>query len=757
MIKKHNRMKQFTSSLLLIIIAALPLHAIQAVPWAVPVIQPDGSTLMVRIIGDEYYHRYSTTDGYTIAPQADGSFTYVVPSANTMLTVLAHDPDKRPATELQFLHGMPTHVTDPTQLSQARQARRQSDIQSRQQSRFDYTHFRGLVILVNYSDRQFSMPDPAAFFDDMINQPGYTGYESNAPLQQAYSHFTGSVRDYVYDNSNHLFDPQFDVVGPVNLNRSISYANGMSRGPEMMAEAVELADSLIDFSQYDTDRDGRVDMVYFIVPGPGANSGAPSAYLWPHKGNMGYLNVLLDGVQLDDYACSTEMLLIDGQEVYDGIGTICHEFSHVLGLPDLYDRDYTQGGGQSIHPDQWELMSNGSYLNYSRTPAGYSLYDKYSLNFASVQTISQPGDYRLPPLETGHQGILLPSPNQGEFFLIENRQPVKWDAYLPGHGMLVARVDSVDEQAWLSKEINTDPSHNHYQLLRAGNEASITAMSLDSDSYPGSRAVTSLNNFSTPNLLTWDGQYNDWSITDITEQDQQISFSIVAGQAPYTLVEDFEGMATSDDKNLQGVEGAFSRWYFSKSRIEAPADTTQCHGQHALALFKGSAAVTDTIPYAISRVTLIVTNANSTIGTFALEYKPAGNDTWHSATELTQHTSIVNIAKGSYALTYDLLLSTPTQLRLTNTSGSSTRAIYVDDITLYCTQSFVPKLYQIGDVNGDDTVDVSDINVLINIILGKADADSYGGRALVNDDTVVDVADVNAVVNIVLGKNINGQ
>ena len=744
-------MKRFVSLLLMCIATRLLMHAIQAVPWAVPVPQPDGTTLMVRIIGDEYYHRYSTTDGYTLAPQADGSFTYVVPSASTRPPVLAHDPDKRTATELQLLQGTSTHVTDPAQQSQARHARQQACSRGRQQSRFDYTRFRGLVVLVNYNDRQFSMADPVAFFDDMINQPGYTGYDSSDPLLQAYSHFTGSVRDYFYDNSNHLFDPQFDVVGPVNLNRSISYANGMSRGPEMMAEAIASADSLIDFSRYDTDGDGRVDMVYFIVPGPGANSGAPSAYLWPHKGNMGYLNVLLDGVQLDDYACSTEMLLIDGQEVYDGIGTICHEFSHVLGLPDLYDRDYTQGGGQSIHPDQWELMSNGSYLNYSRTPAGFSLYDKYSLNFASVQTISQPGDYRLPPLETSHQGILLPSPNQGEFFLIENRQPVKWDAYLPGHGMLVARVDSVDEQAWLSKEINTDPSHNHYQLLRAGNEASITAMSHDSDSYPGSRAVTSLTNFSTPNLLTWDGQYNDWSITDITEQDQKISFSIVAGQAPYTLVEDFEGMATSDDKNLQDIEGAFCRWDFSKSRIEEPADTTQCHGRHALALFKGSAAVTDTIPYAVSRVTLTVTNANSTVGAFALEYKPEGDASWHSATEFT-NTSTVNIAKGSYALTYDLLLSSPTQLRLSNTSGSSTRAIYVDDITLHCTQSFVPEPYQSGDVNGDGTVDVADVNAVINIILGKASADAYSGCALVNDDTVVDVADVNAVINIVLGK-----
>ena len=745
-------MKRFVSLLLMCIAARLLMHAIQAVPWAVPVPQPDGTTLMVRIIGDEYYHRYSTTDGYTLAPQADGSFTYVVPSASTRPPVLAHDPDKRTATELQLLQGTYPHTTDLAQQSQARHARQQACSRGRQQSRFDYTRFRGLVVLVNYNDRQFSMADPVAFFDDMINQPGYTGYDSSDPLLQAYSHFTGSVRDYFYDNSNHLFDPQFDVVGPVNLNRSISYANGMSRGPEMMAEAIATADSLIDFSRYDTDGDGRVDMVYFIVAGPGANSGAPSAYLWPHKGNMGYLNVLLDGVQLDDYACSTEMLLIDGQEVYDGIGTICHEFSHVLGLPDLYDRDYTQGGGQSIHPDQWELMSNGSYLNYSRTPAGYSLYDKYSLNFASVQTISQPGDYRLPPLETSHQGILLPSPNQGEFFLIENRQPVKWDAYLPGHGMLVARVDSVDEQAWLSKEINTDPSHNHYQLLRAGNEASITAMSHDSDSYPGSRAVTSLTNFSTPNLLTWDGQYNDWSITDITEQDQQISFSIVAGQAPYTLVEDFEGMATSDDKNLQDIEGAFCRWDFSKSRIEAPADTTQCHGRHALALFKGSAAVTDTIPYAVSRVTLTVTNANSTVGAFALEYKPEDDASWHSATEFTLNTSTVNIAKGSYALTYDLLLSSPTQLRLSNTSGSSTRAIYVDDITLHCTQSFVPEPYQSGDVNGDGTVDVADVNAVINIILGKASADAYSGRALVNDDTVLDVADVNAVINIVLGK-----
>lgn len=512
----------------------------------------------------------------------------------------------------------------------------------------------------------------------------------------------------------------------------------------MFVEALQLADEQVDFSQYDTDADGLVDMVYFIVPGPSASSGAPSAYLWPHKDNFDYLNLELDGVMLSDYACSTEMIKIGSDEVYDGVGTICHEFTHVLGLVDLYDRDYAQGGGQSHHPGSWELMASGNHLNYGRTPAGYSLYDKYSLGFAAPQVINQPGDYTLQPLVSDHEGYLLPSPVEHEFFLFENRQPISWDEALPGHGMIVARVDSTNESMWITRQVNTDPAHNCYQLLRAGNT---TQNDLPSDPFPGTNGVTQLTNFTTPNLLTWQNQYNAWGINDIQEQEGVITFKVVDGAAPYTLIEDFEDITPSSDKDLKGVAGKFCKWDFTKCRVEALDDTTLCNGVQALGLFKGAEAQTDTIDYAVSRVTFTVTNANSTVAVVALKYRLQSDETWHTATELNTQATAINVPKGTTQFVYELRLNEPVCLRITNTSGSTTKACYLDDLALYCTARLggIP-----GDVNCDGVVDVGDVNEIVNIILGKtADANS---QADINNDGTVDVGDVNSIVNIILGK-----
>ena len=57
-----------------------------------------------------------------------------------------------------------------------------------------------------------------------------------------------------------------------------------------------------------------------------------------------------------------------------------------------------------------------------------------------------------------------------------------------------------------------------------------------------------------------------------------------------------------------------------------------------------------------------------------------------------------------------------------------------------------------GDVDGNGEVDITDANILINIMLGKDSASKYDDRADVTGDGVVDVSDMNAVLNIILGK-----
>ena len=372
----------------------------------------------------------------------------------------------------------------------------------------------------------------------MMNKENYTGYTGTNGRKVTY---TGSVRDYFSDNSAGQFQPEFDVYGPYTIDYSQYAANGTSNSAKLINAAVNAADADINFSQYDRDGDGYVDMIYFIFAGNGANySGNDSRLYWPHRSvvynptTYGY--VRKDGVYLYDYASSVELY---GYTDYpssvtiDGIGTICHEFSHVLGLPDFYDADYEGSGGESNHPDIWSVMAGGSYENYGRTPVGYSLYERYAVGFTEPQVINGEGSYTLDPIASSNTGYRIDTPVENEYFLLENRQvnAFKWDAYLPGSGMLVFRVDETNPRVWSSNQVNNNPSHNYYELLRAGGTGHSNPNSGHTgsayDPFPGTGRVTELHNATSPaNLLTWAGNSTQWGLTNIAMSNGVISFDI---------------------------------------------------------------------------------------------------------------------------------------------------------------------------------------------------------------------------------------
>jgi hypothetical protein len=285
----------------------------------------------------------------------------------------------------------------------------------------------------------------------------------------------------------------------------------------------------VNFKDYDGDGDGKVDLVYFIVAGNGANySGNNENLWWPHR--SGFWGIKKDGVYLQDYASSTELLGYMSRPStvqIDGIGTIVHEFSHVLGLPDFYDTDYEKGGGQSYDPGDWSVMASGCYADSGDTPVGYSLYERYSVGFCEEpEKIAAEGSYTLEPLFSSFTGFRIDSPVNKEFFLFENRQKdaFKWDKCLPGSGMLVHRVDKTNTGVWYNNTINVNPDHNYYEVVRAGgNGSSGTA----ADVFPGTRKVTTLNAKTTPaNLKTWSGKSTRWGLKNIQMANGVITFDI---------------------------------------------------------------------------------------------------------------------------------------------------------------------------------------------------------------------------------------
>ena len=526
--------------LLLTAMICLGVSAVPAHRGTVKVQQPDGSFVTIRLQGDEWRHYQTTTDGYTVMKDHRGYLVYAEKNAGELKATaqVAHDLAERDGKEVAFLTGrekylapaMSEHAAAMRQQVQQVQQRKMAGrrAQGARAAQYDYSRFKGLIILIEYKDKSFSREDYRDILDDMANKEGYTGFDNLA--------LTGSVRDYYADNSNGLFHPQFDVVGPYQVNYSQYSPRGVDNVDPIIRAAINAADDDVDFSNYDGDGDGLVDLVYFIVAGNGANYGGNDSRLWwPHRymvseqGAWGF-GIERDGVTLYDYASSTEL---QGYTSYpstvriDGIGTIVHEFSHVLGLPDFYDTDYEDSGGQSNDPGDWSVMAGGSYADNGDTPVGYSLYERYSVGFMDEpQKIEGEGSYTLHALPTSLEGYRIDASESDEFFLFENRQQSDfvWDTYLPGSGLLVHRVEKPGSSVWENNTINDNPSHNYYEVIRAnGNYAEASQY----DVFP-SKGKTELDNSTSPaNLLSHSGKNTRYGLYHIQmSNDGVISFDV---------------------------------------------------------------------------------------------------------------------------------------------------------------------------------------------------------------------------------------
>lgn len=522
--------------LLILLAAALFLPQAKAIPAqgnTAKVKQPDGTYLTIRLVGDEFLHFNVTEDGYTVVRDERGFYVYAQQADDGELVAtaqVAHDADRRQTAEKAFLARTPKFLNPKMQEQVVAQKAEEYKLRQKASAKhrapkYDYTKFRGLVVLVEFNDQEFDQEDYKEVITEMINKENYTGYYN---YNNARVNCTGSVVDYYRDNSMGVFTPQFDVVGPVKIDRSKYYSQGSSKTVQLTVDACNAIDAEVNFANYDGDKDGNVDMIYFIFAGHGAHvTGNDARLVWPHayyiyNPSTGY-KVRKDGVYLNRYACSTELSGSENSRNIDGIGTICHEFSHVLGLPDFYDTDYAKSGGQSNHPASWSLMAGGGYLNSSRTPAGYSLFERYMVGWAMPEVIKEEGEYSIERLNESNTGYRINTPVSKEYFILENRQKTRWDAYLPGHGLLVFRVDSTNTSVWSNNTLNVNPSHNYYELVRARGTGATAA----NDPFPGTGRVTTLNNVTTPaSLKTWAGKETQFGLLNIAEKNGVITFNI---------------------------------------------------------------------------------------------------------------------------------------------------------------------------------------------------------------------------------------
>ena len=263
------------------------------------------------------------------------------------------------------------------------------------------------------------------------------------------THSIGSMRDYYREVSYGKFDIDGVALGWIMADHDYSHYHQNNYGfnggaAELAREVVLKAEALYnpDWSQFDNDGDGYVDGVVIIHMGPGGEGGNPNQ-IWSHVSSFD--PVVLDGVTLSRYSIQPETRAGNQMET---IGTLCHEHGHVLGLPDLYDIEYTS------KPDPvgyYCLMAGGSDGGNPRgsRPAHFSAWCKYELGWVTPTVITNPGNFTVDAIQTYDTNntykIEIPDSPQ-EYYLLANRwrgAPLQFEA-IPTRflgGLLIYHVD----------------------------------------------------------------------------------------------------------------------------------------------------------------------------------------------------------------------------------------------------------------------------------------------------------------------------
>jgi len=510
-------MKKLTALISAALIGVMAANAVPAKRVYRTFTQPDGTTVTAMLVGDEYSHYYISQDGKALTRTEDG---FLRPASDEHIATLkSRGKDRRMARK----------VSEQAPISRA-DASTGSIYHGLGHFSEDFPRkgkIKVLVFLVEYTDVKFKTPNPQDYFYRQLNEPGFS--EDRA---------TGSARDYFIDQSGGAFDPEFVVLGPVKLAHNMAYYGsndywGNDKAPEeMVIEAVKAMDGQIDYSQFDFNNDGKIDNVFVIYAGYGEADYRGSGYentVWPHNFEIRNGGTY-DGKRLVGYTCSNE-IAPDG--VANGIGTFVHEFSHVLGLPDLYN---TSDSYDTSTPSEYDVMDYGPYSNDGRTPPNYSAAERNAMGWIYPEEFNGPMSYSLETLGKSNEAYIIPTHKNNEFFVVENRQKEGWDKYLPGHGMLIWHI-TFNQAVWDSN----NPSGNNpvgVDLVEAGGSANSNyPVTMAKYPFPGTANVTSFTSSTRPALKTHDGTPIEYPITDIKESNGIISFDVLGGLIEFPVPE----------------------------------------------------------------------------------------------------------------------------------------------------------------------------------------------------------------------------
>ena len=556
-------------------LCSLTTWAAKAESIPVQVRQADGSVITVILRGDEHINWYTTLDGVLLVQGANNNYYIgkVEKSGNLIATQqLAHEALTRSQAERNLIakqdkekfFAYVNKIAEESENAYNNSPLTRGPIVDSGYGGVPYFPHTGspkaLVILAEFQDTTFTIQDTKKVFTNyLMNEEHFTDSRYGQNLNYK------SVRGYFKDCSYGQFTPIFDVVGPIKLPKAHDvYGAGNDRMDLLFADACAAVDDLVDFTKYDANNDGIVDLVYIIYAGHSANtSGNKDTNIWPKSGTI-IISNKFDGKSIRRYGVSNELNGSDqtskNNKKINGIGLFCHEFSHTLGLPDIYAIDKKAKNQDDQGMEFWDLMDGGTEVRNGRVPASYLAWEREVMGWMKIDELKNDSSIKnLKSIDNGGKAYKIVNPNDSnEYIVLQSIQKGPWyqgwrdGTY--GKGLLAYRVsypfnkvnvfDFPNNEKGKPRVIPIPADGKILAAANAGGSITKFTQQLNGDLYPYN-GINKIDKFK-----MYDGTILKWSIFDIIENDAErhVSFKFINNEPTAIQSPSIVERSTSDNR-----------------------------------------------------------------------------------------------------------------------------------------------------------------------------------------------------------------
>ena len=539
-----KQLKQL-SLIVCLMLCSLTTWAAKAESIPVQVRQADGTVITVILRGDEHINWYTTLDGVLLVQGEDNNYYIGQVERNGKLIAtkqLAHEVLSRSQAERNLIakqdkdkfFAYVNKVAEESENAYDKTPLTRGPIIDTEWGGIPYFPHTGspkaLVILAEFQDTTFTIQDTKNVFTNyLMNEGHFTDTRYNQD-----KNYKG-VRGYFKDCSYGKFIPTFDVVGPVKLPKpqAIYGAGQNDRVDLLIADACSAVDGTVNFADYDANGDGLVDLVYVIYAGHSANvTGNTITDIWPKSGTVNISNTF-DGKSIRRFGVSNELAGLENKakdkETINGIGLFCHEFSHTLGLPDIYAYHTDAENQDDQGMEYWDIMDGGTGIRGGRIPASYLAWEREVMGWMNIDELKNDSTINnLKTIDNGGKAYkIVNSKNKNEYIVLQSIQKGAWNqgwgngTY--GKGLLVYRI------SYQSDKVNIFDYPNNIKgkprvipipadgkilaAANAGGKLNVYTAQLNGDPYPynGKNKIDSFK--------LYDGSIMNKSILNIIEND----------------------------------------------------------------------------------------------------------------------------------------------------------------------------------------------------------------------------------------------